>query len=291
MNKKLSKLKRLWKINRKTHLVLKELNMEEKYYRLWIRIFERERVEKVYKRIGQFKYTPKISVLIPVYKVEVRYLIECIQSVEKQYYTNWEICLVDDCSKDKKIETILKEYKTKWGDKVKLKFRDVNGHISETTNDALELATGEFILLLDNDDIISPNCLYEVVKVLNRNSNVDLIYSNEDKIEGDKRFFPYFKPAWNRKILKCDNYISHVGVYRKSIAMQIGGFEKGLEGAQDWDFVLRYTKYTNRVKHIPKFLYHWRYLDTSTSKALENKPYAVEVREKVKQRIGGGFYD
>lgn len=291
MNNVYKKLQRLWKLNGKIYILLKLLKLEDLYYRLWVKKNENYNIKKIQKDIKHFKYKPKISILIPVYKVPIKYLNECLNSIFTQYYKNWEICIVDDNSNSMDIIRILKKYEKKYKDKIKLKFRKVNGHISQTTNDALSLATGEYILLLDNDDIISPECLYEIVKVLNKDKSIDLIYSNEDKIDKERRFYPYFKPKWNREILKIDNYISHVGVYRRQIAKGIKGFTVGLEGAQDWDFVLRFTQQTNRVVHIPKFLYHWRYIDSSTSKSLDNKPYAKIAREEVQKRIKGGYYD
>lgn len=288
---KISNIKRIWYLNKKVFILYKLLGIEEYYYKKWIEKNECHNWNKIRDEITNFLYQPKISILLPVYKVEIKYLKECLTSVENQYYQNWEICIVDDCSENQKIESVLREFANKHKDKVKLRFRQVNGHISEATNDALKLATGEYILLLDNDDIISSTCLYEVVKVINKDRSIDLLYSNEDKIDNSNRFYPYFKPEWKRKILKIDNYISHVGVYRRSIAEKIGGFTKGLEGAQDWDFALRFTQQTNRVTHIPKFLYHWRYVDTSTSKCLDSKPYARDAREKVCEKIRGGVYD
>lgn len=291
MKKDINTIRKIWYLNKKMTILRKLLSIDEQYYERWIIKNENYNLSYIRKDIFEFKYHPLISILIPVYKVNTEYLRQCLQSIESQYYEKWEVCIVDDNSKDENIKKVLDEFRLKWPNKVKIQMRDTNGHISQATNDALRLATGEYILLLDNDDVISSFCLYEVVKVLNKNRKIDLIYSNEDKIENEIRFCPYFKPKWNRQILKIDNYISHVGVYRRDIAIKIGGFRTGLEGAQDWDFVLRFTQLTHNIEHIPKFLYHWRYLDTSTSKSLENKPYVKLARQKIIEKIGEGYYD
>lgn len=278
-------------LNKKFILSLKVLGLEELYYKIWKKAYERYNQQEVMQSIKKFKYAPLISILIPVYNVSEKYLSECLESINKQTYTNWEICLVDDCSSKEETKQCIEKYKRILKDKLKVRYREENGHISVATNDALNIATGEFILLLDNDDILSRECLYEIAKEINKYPKVDLIYSNEDKLKNNVRFYPYFKPKWNRKILKIDNYISHVGVYRRSIAVEIGGFAKGLEGAQDWDFVLRYTQRTNSVRHIPKFLYHWRVIESSTAMDINNKPYAIKARERVQALIWEGKYD
>ena len=158
-------------------------------------------------------------------------------------------------------------------------FRKNNGHISEATNSALDIAKGEYIALLDNDDTLMPNALYEVVKVLNENPNIAMIYSDEDKIdENDIRFDAHFKPDWSPSLILNQNYVSHLGVYRTDISRNIGGFRKGFEGCQDHDFVLRFVECIkdNQIKHIPKILYHWRAISTSTAANGNQKEYAFD---------------
>ena len=165
-------------------------------------------------------------------------------------------------------------------ERIRVVFREQNGHISEATNSALAIATGEFVALLDNDDELAINAFYEVVKVLNENPELDLIYSDEDKIDMDgNRSDPAFKPDWSPDLLLGTNYISHLGVYRRSILEEIGGFRKGYEGSQDYDLVLRFTEKTTkeRITHIPKVLYYWRMLPTSTAVDQGSKGYAFEA--------------
>lgn len=231
------------------------------------------------QEIATFHYQPKISIAMPVYNVEEKWLRLCIDSILNQVYTNWELCMADDASTDPNVKKILTEYQ-QLDERIRVVFREQNGHISEATNSALAIATGEFVALLDNDDELAINAFYEVVKVLNENPELDLIYSDEDKIDMDgNRSDPAFKPDWSPDLLLGTNYISHLGVYRRSILEEIGGFRKGYEGSQDYDLVLRFTEKTTkeRIKHIPKVLYYWRMLPTSTAVDQGSKGYAFEA--------------
>ena len=231
------------------------------------------------QEIATFHYQPKISIAMPVYNVEEKWLRLCIDSILNQVYTNWELCMADDASTDPNVKKILTEYQ-QLDERIRVVFREQNGHISEATNSALAIATGEFVALLDNDDELAINAFYEVVKVLNENPELDLIYSDEDKIDMDgNRSDPAFKPDWSPDLLLGTNYISHLGMYRRSILEDIGGFRKGYEGSQDYDLVLRFTEKTTkeRIKHIPKVLYYWRMLPTSTAVDQGSKGYAFEA--------------
>ncbi len=231
-----------------------------------------------------FEYMPKISVLVPVYNVLDKHLIPCIESVVNQTYPNWELCLADDCSTWDNVKETLKKYEE--NPKIKVVYRTENGHISRSTNSALEVATGEFIALLDCDDILRPNALYEVVKELNKNRELDFIYSDEDKVDddGNNRHMPHFKPDWSPDTLMSHMYTCHFGVYRKSIADSIGGLRVGFEGSQDYDFTLRFTEKTepSRIAHIAKILYHWRERKESTAGNAVVKPYVFEAARKAK---------
>ena len=213
----------------------------------------------------KFEYNPKISILVPVYNVLDRHLIPCIESVLNQVYTNWELCLADDCSSWDSVRETLAKYEG--NEKIKIVYRTENGHISRCTNSALEIATGEFVAFMDCDDVLRPNALYEVVKKLNENPNLDFIYSDEDKIDDDgfNRHMPHFKPDWSPDTLMSHMYTCHFGVYRRSIANEIGGLRADYEGAQDYDFTLRFTEKTNKIAHIDKILYHWRERKESTA--------------------------
>lgn len=276
-------------------------------YQVWISQNENWDVEAIHTEIQNFKYQPKISILMPVYNVEQKWLEKCIQSVQNQFYSNWELCMADDCSTDRSVRSTLEKYEAS-DERIKVVFRDENGHISRATNSALEIATGEFVALLDNDDELAPIAFYEVVKALNENPELDLIYSDEDKIDTEgNRFDPAFKPDWSPDLLLGTNYISHLGIYRRTIMNEIGGFRPGFEGSQDYDLVLRFTEQTTarRIHHIPKILYYWRILPTSTASNQSTKGYAFEaglkavqealVRRGIKGTVhhaaGNGLYD
>ncbi|WP_025188026.1 glycosyltransferase family 2 protein [Enterococcus faecalis] len=248
-------------------------------YPNWLARNEVLDIEAMTQEIATFHYQPKISIAMPVYNVEEKWLRLCIDSILNQVYTNWELCMADDASTDPNVKKILTEYQ-QLDERIRVVFREQNGHISEATNSALAIATGEFVALLDNDDELAINAFYEVVKVLNENPELDLIYSDEDKIDmGGNRSDPAFKPDWSPDLLLGTNYISHLGVYRRSILEEIGGFRKGYEGSQDYDLVLRFTEKTTkeRIKHIPKVLYYWRMLPTSTAVDQGSKGYAFEA--------------
>ncbi|EPI06142.1 glycosyltransferase, group 2 family protein [Enterococcus faecalis 20.SD.W.06] len=248
-------------------------------YPNWLARNEVLDIEAMTQEIATFHYQPKISIAMPVYNVEEKWLRLCIDSILNQVYTNWELCMADDASTDPNVKKILTEYQ-QLDERIRVVFREQNGHISEATNSALAIATGEFVALLDNDDELAINAFYEVVKVLNENPKLDLIYSDEDKIDMDgNRSDPAFKPDWSPDLLLGTNYISHLGVYRRSILEEIGGFRKGYEGSQDYDLVLRFTEKTTkeRIKHIPKVLYYWRMLPTSTAVDQGSKGYAFEA--------------
>ncbi|MCC8028376.1 MAG: glycosyltransferase [Lachnospiraceae bacterium] len=261
-----------------------EKQMEEFYlekmregsdYQKWI-----ERQEESDSLCEDLEYQPRISVIVSVYNVQDKHLIPCIESVLHQSYTNWELCMADDCSTWGNVRDVLKSYED--NEKIHIVYRNGNGHISRCTNSALEAATGEFIAFLDCDDLLVPHALYEVAKVLNKNPDLDFIYSDEDKIDddGERRFMPHFKSDWSPDTLMANMYTCHLGVYRRTIAMEIGGLRVGYEGAQDYDFTLRFTERTDKIAHIPKILYHWRVRDESTAGATEAKPYVVEAGRK-----------
>jgi GT2 family glycosyltransferase len=224
---------------------------------------------------NELKYRPLISVLIPVYNIGEKYLSECLDSVLNQSYDNFEICIVDDCSTNVKTINTLKKYET-IDKRIKIKYRKENGHISTATNDALSMAKGEFIALVDNDDILDKDALYEVVNVLNKDK-YDFIYTDEDKINlYGKRCEPNFKPDFSPDTLLSLNYICHLSVIRKKLVEEVGGFEIGLEGAQDHDLFLKISEKTDKIYHISKILYHWRMAKSSTAMTISNKSYATD---------------
>lgn len=219
------------------------------------------------------KYCPLISVIVPVYNVASIYLEECIESVLNQTYDNFELVLVDDCSTNKETIATLEKYKNH--EKVNIIFREKNGHISESTNTGIEAANGEFISLLDNDDVLDINALYYTVLALNENKKLDMLYSDEDKIYFNGQFyFPHFKPDYSPDTLLSSNYICHFTTLRKSIVEKIGGFRSEYNGSQDYDLFLRFTEVTTNICHIPKILYHWRMIPSSTATSGDSKNYA-----------------
>lgn len=220
-----------------------------------------------------FKYNPLISIIIPVYNAEPSYLEECITSALNQTYKNFEVCISDDKSTNKETLNILKKYEN--NEKIKIKYRKENGMISKNMNSALELASGEFVGFLDNDDLLDENALYYIVKELNKNNKLDLIYTDEDKITEKGKFCePNFKPDYSPDTLLSMNYICHFTVIRKNILDKIGTFDSKYDGAQDYDLFLRITETTDSISHISRILYHWRKTKTSTSAESNNKNYA-----------------
>ncbi|MZG88829.1 glycosyltransferase family 2 protein [Enterococcus durans] len=247
-------------------------------YAEWITRHENIDLKSQQEQSKKFDYRPLISIAMPVYNVEIKWLEKCIDSVINQTYDNWELCISDDASTDPKIKKCLEAYEKK-EPRIKVVFRKENGHISLATNSALEIATGEFIALLDNDDELPPHALFEVVKVLNERPELDVIYSDEDKIDAEgNRFDPHFKADWSPDTLMGNNYISHLGVYRSSIVKSLGGFRKGYEGSQDYDLVLRVTEQIpeDHIYHIDKVLYHWRTIPGSTASSGEAKSYIYD---------------
>lgn len=235
---------------------------------------------RTFEKCKKFNYNPLISIVIPVYNIQKDILEECLDSILKQIYTNFEICIADDCSTNKETIETLKEYEQK-DPRIKVVYRKENGHISKATNSAIEIANGEFIAFMDDDDVIPENALYEFAKVLNQNPKLDLIYTDEDKIEMDGTLCePHFKPDYSPDTLLSCNYISHFSFFRKSIIDQIGGLRQEFFGAQDFDLVLRFVEKTNNIYHIPKVLYHWRKMPNSTAVTMSSKSYALENGKK-----------
>lgn len=226
-----------------------------------------------------FPNKPLISIVIPVYNPPIDFFKKALDSVIKQIYTNWEICIADDCSTDEEVKEVIEEYRKKY-DNIKVVYRTENGHISKASNSAIELAEGEYTLLLDQDDELKENALFEIVKLINQKPNADLIYSDEDKIdENNIHSAPHFKPDWSPDSLLSRNYICHVSVFKTSQLKEIGGFRVGFEGSQDHDLLLRYTEKYSNIYHIPEILYHWRIHEYSVASTEGAKPYAYRAAQ------------
>ncbi len=210
--------------------------------------------------ISRLEYKPLISVVMPVYETPEWALREAIESIRSQLYPHWELCIADDASKDPRVATTLREMAAA-ETRIKWISREQNGHISAASNSALSIATGEFVALMDHDDLLPRHALYEVAVALNKNPDLDIIYSDEDQIDRNgKRSRPYFKTDWNVDLLLGHNMINHLGVYRRSLVNRVGGFREGFEGSQDYDLALRCADESDpsRICHIPSVLYHWR---------------------------------
>lgn len=254
-------------------------------YQIWLskNSITQEELKSQHKLQKKIKYRPKISIIVPVYNSNVSWLEKCFDSVIAQSYDNWELCIADDKSTHPETILTLKNYLKK-DKRIKITFKPKNEHISLASNAASKLATGEFLALLDHDDELTPNALYEIVKLLNKHPEADYIYSDEDKIEvnsNHKLVEPFFKPEWSPELFRSIMYTCHLSVFRKKIFEKIGGFRKGYEGAQDWDLVLRITQNTKNIYHIPMVLYHWRKIPGSTSVSQSGaKPYAYIASEK-----------
>ena len=229
---------------------------------------------------------------MPVYNPPLDYLRQAIESVQAQVYPHWEICIADDASPNAAVRELLTELAAQ-DPRIKLVFREKNGHISAATNSALEIATGDYIALMDNDDLLPPHALAYMALAAHQHPQAGLIYSDEDKVTEDNvRQAPYFKCQFNYELFLSQNMISHFGVYRRSVLEEIGGFRVGYEGAQDWDLALRVIEKVGpeNIVHVPRVLYHWRIFPGSTALALEEKDYALKAQiESITshlQRIG-----
>ena len=232
--------------------------------------------------IGKLKTKPKFSIVMPTYNTPEIWLRKVVESVQKQLYENWELCIADDASSDPNVKLVLDDLAAS-DKRIKVTYRKDNGHISAASNSALELATGDYVVLLDHDDELAEHALYMVANEINKRPEAKLIYSDEDKINvAGVRHLPYFKPDLNPELLLSQNYICHLTVLEKSLIDELGGFRTGVNGAQDWDLALRAIDKigADKVSHIPHILYHWRVIEGSTAQSTAFKPYVMEAQQK-----------
>jgi glycosyltransferase involved in cell wall biosynthesis len=239
---------------------------------------ERQRTEAKY-----LKYKPLISVVVPIYNTPTVYFHEMVDSVRRQTYDNWELILVDDASPDATVRVLINQV-AEMDSRIKKLFLKKNHHISGATNEAIKASSGEFVSLFDHDDLLREDALFEIVKALNDNHNLDFIYTDEAKIneEGTEYTDLFFKPDWNPDMLSSINYITHFTTIRRSLLDEKGYLDKAYDGAQDWELFLRLTRDMpeERVFHMPKMLYSWRVHGASTAKSLDTKPYVIESQRK-----------
>ena len=227
--------------------------------------------QSISNEIKNFKRQPLISIIMPVYNIDPKWLDLAIESIEKQWYENWELCIADDCSTNQETINYLKKIKN---DKIKITFLQINSGISTASNRAIKLSTGDYIALLDNDDELTSDALYEVLKAINEQDG-DFIYSDEDSITQEGRFTnPHFKTDYNPDLLLTHNYITHLVCIKRELLEKTGGFRSEFDGAQDHDLILRATEIAQCIVHIPKVLYHWRILPSSTNTNPMAKPKA-----------------
>lgn len=256
----------------------KEANGELTDYEKWIKAntLTDQEIEK--QQNTKFKLNPKISIVVPLYNTDTEFFRELLYTVHCQTYSNWELCLADGSNEPlEEIKSMVKKDK-----RIKYKFLGENKGISENTNEAIKMATGDYISLLDHDDILDITALYEVVKVINENPETDFIYSDEDKFHfiDEPYFAPHFKPDYAPDTLRAINYICHYSVFKKTLLDEIGGFKSEFNGAQDYDIILRATEKAKKITHISKVLYHWRIHKDSTALNQEAKPYTIEAGKR-----------
>ncbi|MGH9351884.1 MAG: glycosyltransferase family 2 protein, partial [Terriglobia bacterium] len=256
--------------------------IEHRSYEQWIGHYDNPTaaaLQHLNRRLSQLGSRPTFSLLMPVYNPMEEHLREAIQSVLRQTYGGWQLCIADDASTAAYVAPLLEEY-SRSDSRICVARRSSRGNISEASNSALNIATGEFVVLLDHDDVIPPHALACLALDLDENPQAGLIYSDEDKVDDSgQRFEPYFKPEWNPELLLGQNYFSHLGAFRRSLVQGVGGFRVGFEGSQDYDLTLRVLERLDpsQVRHIPLVLYHWRSHRGSAASVAAAKPYAREA--------------
>jgi GT2 family glycosyltransferase len=246
-------------------------------YDRWIHEFERPDDEVIELKLMSVQTRPLISVLTPVYNTNPAELTAAIQSVIGQSYSNWELCIADDCSSEPAIGEVLHSFAAQ-DNRIKIAYQKERGGISRACNAAWDLAAGDYVCFLDHDDTLAPHALAYVCEALDKNPDADLLYSDEDKIdERGKRSDPFFKPDWSPDLLLSENYMCHLLILRQDLANKIGRFNPQRDGSQDYDLILRASEEAANIQHIPRVLYHWRRSEYSTATTLENKQYALDT--------------
>lgn len=234
------------------------------------------------ERCAGFPRQPLVSIVMPTYNSRIDWLEEAVASVRGQAYPHWQLCIADDASTDPALRALLERLPTE-DPRISVVFRERNGHISAASNSALELCRGEWIALMDHDDVLTEDALFQVVAAIHAQPEARLLYSDEDKVdEGGRRFDPHFKPDWDPHLFLSYNLVCHLAVFHAPLVREAGGFTLGMEGAQDYDLALRCIERIapRQVHHIPRILYHWRAHAQSTAQAQEAKPYAVMAGER-----------
>ena len=242
-------------------------------YERWLRLYDRRPLDAASH--GQ----RLISILLPTWNTPEIWLRRCLDSVLAQTCPDWELCVADDASSEPQVRRVLEEYAARDA-RIRICWRERNGHISAASNSALGLARGDYIILLDHDDELHPQAVAMVSEALHEHPQWRMVYSDEDKIDAEgQRYDPYFKPDWNPDLLCGHNCISHLGVYSRALMNALGGFREGMEGSQDWDLALRCSERlgSGEIGHIPMVLYHWRAIEGSTAQGVDQKGYAHDA--------------
>tara|TARA_B100001063_G_scaffold32800_1_gene26037 strand:+ start:1077 stop:3437 length:2361 start_codon:yes stop_codon:yes gene_type:complete len=272
----------------KVETTKKHQKQKDPAYRTYINSIESQlkpNEEQVKRWLSMNPDAPLISIILPTYNTQSEHLRDCIESIRNQLYPHWQLCICDDCSTLPHVRSILENY-ANIDERIIVHYREENGHICQASNDALALADGEYIALVDHDDLLPDDSLFWIANEILRNPQANLIYTDEDKIdENGARSSPHFKPAFNLDLLLSFNYISHLGVYRSEIVRSIDGFRSGLEGSQDHDLALRIIieSMPDQIIHIPRVLYHWRIHSQSTASDPTSKNYTTEKGQRAIQ--------
>lgn len=255
---------------------------EVRTYEAFRRRYFPDKKELNRQRKEQFVYEPLFSIVVPLYKTPLPYLEDLIWSIQAQTYEKWKLYLSDGSGKESSLKEVLRNYARK-EKRIHIIENDCRLNISDNTNRALEQVDGGYVVFVDHDDTLAPDALYECVKVLNREPDVDVIYTDSDKLsENGKRYSePCFKPDFNMELLRCQNYICHLTVIQKRFLDKVGYLNSDYSGVQDYDHILRCVERTNRIVHIPKILYHWRMCPGSVAVDTDNKPYTYELFQKI----------
>ncbi len=264
-------------------------------YQRWIRSYDtlsdKDR-KAIREAIAKWRKAPRISIIMPVYNSPEAFLLSAIDSVTSQLYPNWELCIADDASPDPHVRKVLEEAARKDA-RIKVVFCARNGHIAKASNEAIAIASGQYIALLDHDDTLSEHALYWLAAEIMANPEVDLLYSDEDKLdERGERVAPFFKPNWSPHLAVSQAYLGHLVCFSSRVLRRMNGelFDGSVNGSQDYDAWLRVSLHAKVIRHIPKILYHWRMHNNSTAQSANAKGYAHDAGRKAVERYIGNRY-
>lgn len=261
----------------KKSVLLSEAQLQEHSYHQWFQMQNPDKQQLHMQSEQQFPYMPKISIVIPAYNTKENYLIELLDSIQAQSYKNWELCIADGSDKPVVQEVVARYMRN--DECIRYMHLEDNRGISDNTNEAIRMATGDWLMFADHDDLLCEDALYEIVKIINTDDKIDAVYTDEDKINADTSllFEPAFKPDFNLEMLRENNYICHIFTVKRELIEQVGMLRSEYDGAQDYDFVLRCCEKAGQVAHVAKPLYHWRAHPDSTAGDFGSKMYAFEA--------------